>query len=165
MRDAISMSIDYLKDKGKKDKKVLLVVTDGNDNASNISLEDLVRKAPSRPTCSSTHRSAERRGAARGDAGQARPGRSGDDSGGSRFYPKDLAEIDRIAQRSRTISAISTPSPTRRRPTDGRQLPADQGNGKGSRATPLVRTRTGYYATPDASPKKALSRSAKRYCG
>ncbi len=35
MRDAISMSIDYLKEKGKKDKKVLLVVTDGNDNTSN----------------------------------------------------------------------------------------------------------------------------------
>ena len=45
MRDAISMSIDYLKAKGKKDKKVLLVVTDGNDNTSNISLEQLLRQA------------------------------------------------------------------------------------------------------------------------
>ena len=45
MRDAISMSIDYLKEKGKKDKKVLVVVTDGNDNTSMISLEQLVRKA------------------------------------------------------------------------------------------------------------------------
>ena len=45
MRDAISMSIDYLKDSGKRDKKVVLVVTDGNDNTSNESLEQLVRKA------------------------------------------------------------------------------------------------------------------------
>ena len=45
MRDAISMSMDYLKDKAKKDKKVLVVVTDGNDNTSNINLEELVRKA------------------------------------------------------------------------------------------------------------------------
>jgi len=45
MRDAISMSMDYLKDKAKKDKKVLVVVTDGNDNTSNINLEDLMRKA------------------------------------------------------------------------------------------------------------------------
>src|SRR6202140_4918989 len=44
MRDAISMSIDYLKDKGKKDKKVLIVVTDGNDTASTGTLEKLIDK-------------------------------------------------------------------------------------------------------------------------
>src|SRR6185295_16077861 len=32
MRDAVRMSIDYLKENGKKDKKVLVVVTDGDDN-------------------------------------------------------------------------------------------------------------------------------------
>jgi hypothetical protein len=36
--------MDYIKDKAKKDKKVL-VVTDDNDNTSNINLEDLMRKA------------------------------------------------------------------------------------------------------------------------
>ena len=46
MRDAISMSIDYLKKEGKRQKKVLLVITDGNDNASTISLEKLVSRAP-----------------------------------------------------------------------------------------------------------------------
>ena len=45
MRDAISLSYDYLKKSGKKDKRVLLVITDGNDNTSNINLEDMVRKA------------------------------------------------------------------------------------------------------------------------
>ena len=45
MRDAIRMSIDHLKEEGKKDKKVLVVVTDGNDNASmGITLENLVEK-------------------------------------------------------------------------------------------------------------------------
>ena len=43
MRDAIRMSIDHLKEKAHKDKKVLVVVTDGNDNASVISLENLVK--------------------------------------------------------------------------------------------------------------------------
>jgi Ca-activated chloride channel homolog len=33
MRDAITMSMDYLKEKGKRDKKVLLVVTDGDDTS------------------------------------------------------------------------------------------------------------------------------------
>ena len=51
MRDAISMSIDYLKDKGKKDKKVLLVVTDGNDNTSNITLEQIWCARRSRAKC------------------------------------------------------------------------------------------------------------------
>ena len=34
----ISMSLDYIKKRAKKDKKVLLVITDGNDNASGASL-------------------------------------------------------------------------------------------------------------------------------
>jgi Ca-activated chloride channel homolog len=38
MRDAIRMSIDHLKEKARKDKKVLVVVTDGNDNSSLITL-------------------------------------------------------------------------------------------------------------------------------
>ena len=45
MRDAIRMSIDHLKKGAKRDKKVLLVVTDGNDNASIINLENLVKEA------------------------------------------------------------------------------------------------------------------------
>jgi Ca-activated chloride channel family protein len=45
MREAINMSIDYLKEKGKNHKKVLLVVTDGNDNASTVGLERLVNRA------------------------------------------------------------------------------------------------------------------------
>jgi uncharacterized protein with von Willebrand factor type A (vWA) domain len=45
MRDALRMSIDHMKGKAKKDTKVLLVVTDGNDNASMITLENLVKQA------------------------------------------------------------------------------------------------------------------------
>src|ERR1700693_1988943 len=45
MRDAIRVSIDHLKENAHKDKRVLVVVTDGVDNASMISLENLVRAA------------------------------------------------------------------------------------------------------------------------
>src|SRR5579875_1689163 len=45
MRDAIGMSLDYEKRQAKKDKKVLMVITDGNDNASNISLEKVVARS------------------------------------------------------------------------------------------------------------------------
>jgi Ca-activated chloride channel family protein len=45
MRDAVRMSIGHVKEKGHKDKKVLVAVTDGNDNASAVSLENLVKAA------------------------------------------------------------------------------------------------------------------------
>src|SRR6185436_12359364 len=45
MRDAVRMSIDHVKGKGKKDKKVLVAVTDGNDNSSMISIENLVKSS------------------------------------------------------------------------------------------------------------------------
>src|SRR5580700_3855892 len=50
MREAIKLSVEHLKgtDGGpgaKRDKKVVLVVTDGNDNASTVSLEALTRLA------------------------------------------------------------------------------------------------------------------------
>src|ERR1039458_228264 len=41
MRDAIQMSIEHLR-KGHRDKKVLVVITDGNDNSSLVSLEQIM---------------------------------------------------------------------------------------------------------------------------
>src|SRR5688572_22713748 len=43
MMDAVRMSIDHLKEKAKKDKKVLVVISDGADNSSVITLEKLVK--------------------------------------------------------------------------------------------------------------------------
>ena len=45
MRDAIRLSVGELKEKAKRDKRVILVVTDGNDNASVTSLDALTRLA------------------------------------------------------------------------------------------------------------------------
>jgi len=45
MLNAISSSIDYAKDKGKQNTKVLLVVTGGDDNSSDGNLEQLAGKA------------------------------------------------------------------------------------------------------------------------
>jgi VWFA-related protein len=42
--DATSVSLDYLEEEGKHDKKVLLIITDGEDNASRGTLEKLVRR-------------------------------------------------------------------------------------------------------------------------
>lgn len=147
MRDAISMSIDYVREKGKKDKKVLIVVTDGNDNTSNQSLEDLVRKAQQTDVLiysigilsEEEPREAKKAKRALHELALA--------SGGLDYYPKDLAEIDRITPevaheiRSQYTLAYTSTNPA----LDGtfRKI-AVTVNAPGK---PLVRTRNGYYAT------------------
>ena len=96
MRDAISMSTDYLKDKGKKDKKVIVVVTDGNDNTSNMSLEQLVRKATQSETLVYSIgllNEEEKREATKAKRALRALAET---SGGLDYYPKDLAEVDKI---------------------------------------------------------------------
>src|SRR5207237_685302 len=45
MRDSLRTAIEHVKGRDKKDKKVLLVVTDGADNASQTALEQVIRSA------------------------------------------------------------------------------------------------------------------------
>ena len=45
MRDSIHLALDHMKKLAKHDKKVLLVITDGNDNISDETPEQLVREA------------------------------------------------------------------------------------------------------------------------
>jgi Ca-activated chloride channel homolog len=155
MRDAINLSMDYLKKEGKK-KRVLLVITDGNDNASSISLEKLVNRAQQEEILiysigllsEEEHR--EARIAKRALDGLTR------ESGGMAFYPRAVAEVDaitlQVAHEIRNQYTIGY-SPTVAA-TDGsfRQIKVIV-NGPGH---PTARTRTGYYATPD-STKKAVS--------
>ncbi|HEY1760178.1 MAG TPA: VWA domain-containing protein [Bryobacteraceae bacterium] len=153
MRDAISTSIDYMKEKATRDRKVLLVVTDGNDNTSNIDLEPLVRKAQASEVLIycigllSEEDAHDRKSAQRAlkDLAEA--------SGGQDYYPKDLAEVEKITPevaheiRNQYILAYS-PTNTA---LDGtfRQIRVKL-TGYGS-AT--VRTRNGYYASPASSRK------------
>jgi VWFA-related protein len=48
LRDAVVASLDHLK-LGNRDKKVLLVITDGEDNASRYTMEELMDKAQKSP--------------------------------------------------------------------------------------------------------------------
>src|SRR5579884_530830 len=149
LRDSIRMSMDYLKKEGKKDKKVLLVVTDGADTASNDrdTLEKLVEKA---------HKD-EILIYAIGLLNEEEPHEAKKAkrvlnalttaSGGIAFYPKQDSDVDQLALevahdiRNQYIIAYT---PTM--PDDGafRQIKVTV-NGPGH---PVVRTRTGYYATP-----------------
>jgi Ca-activated chloride channel homolog len=155
MRDAITMSMDYLRKEGKRQKKVLLVITDGNDNASNISLEKLVNRAQQNEVLvySIGLLNEEERREAR-LAKRALDAIS-HDSGGLAFYPKGASDVDAIALqvaheiRNQYTIAYSPTVPT----LDGsfRQIKVTVA-GPGH---PTVRTRTGYFATPDSGPKKA----------
>ncbi len=149
MRDAIRMSIDHVKEKGHRDKRVLVVVTDGNDNSSVISLENLVKAAQQSEVLiysvgllsEEERREAKRAEHALNDLATA--------TGGEAFFPKDVSEVDRIARQvARDVRSQYTIGYT---PTnenmDGsyRQIKITV-NAPGK---PIVRTRSGYYATPD----------------
>lgn len=152
MRDAVSMSIDYLKQEGKIDKKVLLIVTDGNDTTSmGITLEKLVEKVHRNPElliyAIGILGEEDRR-----EAGKAK--RALDSltraSGGFSLYPKDIGEVESMAQevahdiRNQYVLAYTPSNPN----LDGsfRQIRVVAGKY-------TVRTRTGYYATPE-EPKR-----------
>jgi len=151
MRDAVRMSIDHLKEKAHKDKRVLVAVTDGNDNSSVVSLENLVKASQQSEVLlygigllgEEERREAQRAQRALRSLAEA--------TGGEVFFPKDLSEVDKIAhQVARDIRNQYTieysPSNTA---MDGtfRQIKITvkaPGN-------PTVRTRSGYYASPDQS--------------
>jgi VWFA-related protein len=148
MRDAIAKSIEWLK-KAHKEKKVLVVVTDGVDNASSESLEDLVRDARQSEVLIYSVgllTEEEKRSAA---SAKRQLNALAEATGGEVFYPKDLNEVDPIAhQVARDIRSQYTigykPS---NEALDGtfRKIKVSvkaQGN-------PVPRTRTGYYATAD----------------
>jgi Ca-activated chloride channel family protein len=151
MRDAISMSMDYLKDKAKKDKKVLVIVTDGNDNTSNINLEELMRKAQQSDVLiysigilsEEEPREAKKAKRALSDLAKA--------SGAMDYYPKDLEEIDKIVPevaheiRNQYTLAYSPLNPA----LDGtfRKITVTV-NAPGR---PSVRSRNGYYANASAN--------------
>ncbi len=162
MRDAIRMSIDWEKEKAHKDKKVLVVVTDGNDNSSVISLENLVRAAQQSEVLIYSVgllSEEERREAKRAQRALSALAEA---TGGEAFFPKEVSEVDKIAhQVARDIRSQYTIQYT---PTnaamDGtyRQIKVTV-NASGK---PSVRTRSGYYATPDSmNPPPAKSTSFK----
>jgi VWFA-related protein len=154
MRDAIRMSIDHLKEGAKRDKKVLLVVTDGNDNASIISLENLVKEAQNSGVLlyaigllTEEERTEAKKAKRSLDA-------LTEATGGEAFYPKELTDVDRIAHQVahdlRNQYSLAY-SPTNQK-LDGsyRQIKVTI-NAPGH---PIARTRSGYYATPEATAKR-----------
>ena len=157
MRDAIDGAMTYVKKEGHRQKKVLLVITDGNDNASSVSLEKLVNRAQQNEVlvyAIGLLNEEERREARLAKRALDTITR---DSGGVAFYPKSAADVDaialQVAHEIRNQYTIAYSPTVQEMDGSFRQIKVTV-NGPGH---PTVRTRTGYYATPDSSSKKALS--------
>jgi len=162
MRDAIRMSIDHVKQKGHRDKKVLVVVTDGNDNSSLISLENLVKAAQQSEVLIYSVgllSEEERREAVKAKRALEELATA---TGGETFFPKELSDVDRIAADvARDIRSQYTIeySPSNTAMDGSYRVIKVAVNAPGH---PSVRTRSGYYATPDqGSPAPKGSNALK----
>jgi VWFA-related protein len=146
------MSIDHLHDKAKRDKKVIIVVTDGNDNASMVTLESLVKLAQQDGTLIYAIGLLGEEDKA--EAAKAKRALKSlvEATGGQVFYPKDVSEVDPIAhQVAHDIrSQYSIWYAPLNENLDGlyRSIRVTV---KAS-GSPIARTRLGYWATPSRKP-------------
>jgi VWFA-related protein len=147
MRDAISMSIDYLKQNAKRDKKILLVVTDGDDNTSMMTIEKLLAKTQQTEVLVYAIGLLSEEG--RREAKRAKRALSAlsEASGGVAYFPDKTVEVDKFALqvandiRNQYVIAY-TPTMEELDGTFRRIKVTANGPNR-----PVVRTRTGYYAT------------------
>ena len=147
MRDALVLSLDYIKQKGKNEKKVILIITDGDDTASspeNTIEKTLVKAQKSEVLMFAIGLLNEE---SKRDAKKAERVLKAlaTQSGGVAHFPAAVDDVEKVAlQVAQEIrnQYILAYSPTK--PDDGsfRKI-AVQVKGKDS---PTVRTRTGYYA-------------------
>jgi Ca-activated chloride channel family protein len=148
LRDAIIGSLDHLK-KGTKDKKVLLVVTDGEDNASHNSLEKTLREIQKTDTVIYTIGLLSSEGKKEAKRAKKVLQEIAAASGGVAYFPESVDDVHSICEqvahdiRNQYILAYY-PTNTRR---DGsfRAVNVDVIPPRG-RGKLVARTRNGYYA-------------------
>jgi VWFA-related protein len=147
MYDALIASADHLKKNAKLGKRVLLVVTDGEDNQSASTLEQAIRRVqdndgPTVYAIGILDEDAKKRAkrALRAFAEQ---------TGGISYFPDDLAEVDSItravAHDIRNQYTIGYKPPQLDR--EGYRAVRVEAKAKGYRGL-QVRTRSGYYVAP-----------------
>ena len=158
MRDALSKSINYVKKNGKKDKKVLVVITDGNDNSSDITLEQVLRQAQNSDVLIYAIGLLNEE-----EAREARSAKKAlkslvDASGGLDYYPKSTSDVleitPRVAHEIRNQYILGYTSSNQVLDGTFRTIKVTvTGFGR-----PTVRTRNGYYATPTARLNRSVDR-------
>jgi len=149
MRDAIRMSVGHLMDQGKRDKKAVLVVTDGNDNASITALDALVRVAQQDEVIVYAIGLLTEENPKEAAKAKQALDKLVSSTGGEVFYPTELSEVERIAHKvAYDIRHQYTIGYTPSNPAlDGtyREVKVSV-TGPGH---PVARTRSGYYAVED----------------
>jgi VWFA-related protein len=148
--DAVVASADKLAADAKRPKQVLILITDGEDNASSLNLEQTIRRVQqlSGPVIYSI-------GLLFGDEmdrGEARRARRAlellsSETGGMAFFPKSIDQVDQIAgEVARDIRTQYTLGYHSTKPTTdpGFRRVEVVAHGKGG-AKLDVRTRTGYF--------------------
>ena len=159
--DAVVASSDHLKKSGPLEKKVLLVVTDGEDNASRESLEQAIRRLQEEngPTVYTIgllgeEHSKRARRALREMA---------EETGGVSFFPQGLSEVDAITQQIahdiRNQYTIGY-KPSKPQNEGGFRAVKVDANAKGYKKL-QVRTRSGYYAGQQRATGPGVAPSAK----
>jgi VWFA-related protein len=150
--DAVVASAGHLKQNARLEKKVIFLVTDGEDNASSETLEQAVKhlQVDGGPSVYAI--------GILGDEDHPKRARKAlqiiaDRTGGIAFFPKTLDEVDNI---SRTIAndirnqyAIGYKPASPKKAGEFRQIRVDakaKGHGK-----LVVRTKSGYYAGAEAA--------------
>jgi len=148
--DAIVATAEHLKKDAKLEKKVIFVVTDGDDNESAESLEQAVKRlqADGGPTVYSI-------GILEGEEHPKHAKRAlqiiSERTGGIAFFPKTLDEVDAIsrtvAHDIRTQYTIGYKPTTPKNQGGYRQVKVDARSHNFGKLT--VRTKSGYYAGPE----------------
>jgi Ca-activated chloride channel homolog len=153
MRNAISGAIDYMKTDAKLDKKVLVVVTDGNDNSSSeTTLEQLLRKVRDSGVLVYSIGLLNEEEAREARAAKRALNALAETSAGGTYYPKDLAEVERItpeiAHEIRNQYTIAYSPLNENLDGSFRKIKVElTGQFKGA----TVRAKNGYYAAPAPS--------------
>jgi len=155
--DAVVASADQLAKGAKRSKQVLLVITDGEDNASVMSLEQTIQRiqALQGPVVYSIGLLFKDEGGGR-EARRARRALQllSDQTGGVAYFPKTLGEVDEIAAevardiRSQyTLGYHSTKAFT----LGGYRMVKVEAHAQGYGKL-IVRTKSGYYPTVKGAP-------------
>jgi Ca-activated chloride channel family protein len=158
--DAVAAALEHLK-KGSCDKKVLVVISDGGDNASKHKLTEIMALVGQPDAIIYTI------GIFDEQDGDRNPGvlkRLAKDTGGEAFLPESLKDVapicERIAHDIRNQYTIAY-VPTNRK-QDGTYRVIQVKTTVPGRGRLLVRTRTGYFAPSKSQPSPAANTTEHR---